>query len=196
MGYNTPHFYHILFVGDAYEEKENLFLEKKKRLATIMGIVVLVFLVCLTLVLLTIKFYILAETDSQENIFKQNQQSSQYTEQSNFINVVKGYNSTLAQIDSFYKKELYFNQALDILNRVPSPNGLYFTNFSLSRIENGNIKMDVSGVSATRDNLLIFKHNVEADKEIKNPYFSPESWISAQNTNFSLSLEISQNGKK
>ena len=178
------------------EEKENLFLEKKKRLATIMGIVVLVFLVCLTLVLLSIKFYILAETDSQENIFKQNQQSSQYTEQSNFINVVKGYNSTLAQIDSFYKKELYFNQALDILNRVPSPNGLYFTNFSLSRIENGNIKMDVSGVSATRDNLLIFKHNVEADKEIKNPYFSPESWISAQNTNFSLSLEISQNGKK
>lgn len=178
------------------EEKQKLLLFKKEKLAAIWGIVVLVFLICLTLVLLSIKFYILSETDYQKNILAQNEQQNQIPDFANLNGIIQKYNATLAQLDSFYKKEIYFNQALKIITDVPSPEGLYLTNFSLDRDEKGIVKASVSGVSDTRDNLLIFQKNIEQDQEIKNPYFSPESWINPKNVNFSLTFEIDQNEKQ
>jgi Tfp pilus assembly protein PilN len=172
------------------EEKQKLLSKKKEKLTMILGIIVLVFLVCLTLVLLSIKFYILAETDSQKNILEQTQKENQTPDSANFNGIIQKYNGILTQIDSFYKKEIYFNQALDIISSVESPAGLYLTNLSLKRDESGKIKVNVSGTSDTRDNLLLFKKNIEGDTEIKNSYFSPESWISPKNVNFSLSFEI------
>lgn len=172
------------------KEKQKLLLEKKTKLVIIFGIVILVSLVCLILILLSIKFYILAETDSQKVILEQTQKNNQTQEFISLNNTIKKYNKTLAQLDSFYKKEIYFGQTLDTITNVPTPQGLYLTNFSLNRNDAGNVQASVSGVSSTRDNLLIFQQNIEQDKEIKNPYFSPESWISPKDVNFSLTFEI------
>lgn len=174
------------------EEKQKLLLVKKERLAIIWGIVVSVFLVCLILILLSIKFYILTETDYQENILQQTEREDQTPDFINLNSVIQKYNVSLAQADSFYKKEIYFSQALQIITGVPSPKGLYLTNFSLSRNETGMVQVSVSGVSDTRDNLLIFQKNIEDNQDIKNPYFSPESWISPKNVNFSLTFYLSK----
>ena len=172
------------------EEKQKLFLEKKRKLAVILGIIALVFLACLTLVLLSIKFYILAETDYQKNILKQIQQENQITDLENYNNIIQKYNKILDQISSFYKEEIYFSQVLKDISDIPNPKGLRLTNFSLNRGQNRKIKVNVSGASSTRDDLILFKKNIEDDKKIKNPYFSPESWINPKNVNFSLSFEI------
>jgi len=173
------------------EEKQKSLLRKKERLAIVLGIVVLVFLICLALILLSIKFYILTETDYQKNILEQNKQKIQSSDFINYSDIIQKYNGVLSQLDSFYKKEIYFNQALSIITDVPSPKGLTLTNFSLSRDRNGMIQAGVSGISDTRDDLLIFQKNIEEDNEIKNSYFSSESWISAKNVDFSLTFEIS-----
>lgn len=178
------------------EEKQKLILKKKEKLATIWGIIVLVFLICLTLILLSIKFYILAETDFQKNILKQDQQRNQMPDFANLNNIIQKYNGTLTQLDSFYKKEIYFSQAVDIIKNIPTPNGLYLINFSLTRDNNGMVQVSATGVSDTRDDLLIFQKNVEQDQKIKNSYFPPENWVAPKNINFSVTFEIDQNEKQ
>lgn len=173
------------------EEKQALFQKKKEKLAIIWGIVVLVSLICLTLILLSIKFYMLAETDYQKIMLKQAEQKYKTPEFVNSNNIIKKYNVILAQLDSFYTKETYFNQALKTITDVQEPKGLYITKFSLIRDAKGVIQVSVSGISDTRENLLIFKKNVENAEEIKSPYFSPESWINPKDADFSLTFEIS-----
>lgn len=173
------------------KERQKLFLEKQNKLTIIWGIIVLVFLVCLALILLAINFYLLAEADQQNLLLKQVQQENQTSEFVDLNGVIEKYNRVLLQLDSFYKKEIYFSQALKIITSVPSDSGLYFKSFLLNRNENGIVQVNVSGVSDTRDILLAFRRNIEADKYIKNPYFSPESWTSPNNVNFSLKFEIS-----
>jgi cytoskeletal protein RodZ len=176
-------------------ERQKLLLAKKEKLAIIWGIVVLVFLVCMTLILLSIKFYILAETDYQKNILESSEKTDQTSNFTSLNSTVKKYNVTLSKLSSFYKKEIYFNQTLKIVEDVPSPEGLRLTNFSLTRNAAGNVQVSVTGVSVTRDDLITFKNNIELDKQIKNPVFSSESWINPKNANFSLTFEIDQNEK-
>lgn len=174
-------------------EKEKLFSEKKEKLTIILGIVISVALICLTLVLLAIKFYILTDTDYQKIILAQAQQQDRTPDFTSLNNTVKKYNTILAQLDSFYKREIYFNQAIQIITNVPSPKGLYLTNFLLSRDVKGVVQVSVSGVSDTRENLLVFQKNIAGTPKIKNPSFSPESWINPKNVNFSLTFSINEN---
>lgn len=172
------------------EEKKKLILRKKEKLATIWGIVVLVFVICLALILLAIRFYILAETDYQKSLLSQAEKEVQTPGFENLYSDIQKYNATLSQLDSFFKKEIYFNRALEIITGVSCPKGLFLTNFLLQRNAGGTIGVNVSGISDTRDNLLLFQKNIEAAKEIKNSYFSPASWINPKNVNFSLTFEI------
>jgi len=177
------------------EEKQRLFVQKKEKLAIVLGIVMLVFLVCLILFLLAIKFYLLSQNDYQNNVLAQNEQKIQASDSSNLSSTVKRYNIILSQLDLFYKKEVYFSQVLKNITEVPGPKGVYLTKFSLARGENGAVKVIVSGVSSTRNDLLLFKSNIEADKKIKNPYFAPESWVSPKDADFSLTFTVDQNEK-
>jgi hypothetical protein len=172
------------------EEKQKLLLAKKEKLFIIFGIVFFVFLVCFTLILLSIKFYILAETDYQKNILQQTEKEYQTQEFVNLNNNIKKYNGILSQLDSFYAKEIYFTQALDTIKSIPSPKGLTLTNFLLSRDAKGLVQVSISGTSDSRDSLLIFKKSIEEDGSIKNPVFSADSWISPTNAKFSLTFNI------
>jgi len=172
------------------EEKQKLLILKKERLAMVLGIVVLVALICMTLILLAIKFYILMDTDYQRSILSQADKSQQASGSAGFNAIIKKYNVILVQLDSFYTKEIYFSRAMDIINGVEKPKNLYITNFSLIRDKTGKIQMSLYGISDTRNNLLTFKNNIERDKGIINPSFSPDSWIRPKNANFSLTFEI------
>jgi len=175
-------------------EKQKLSFEKEQRLATIWGIIVLISLVCLVLILLAMKFYILIETDAQNQALKQTIQEKQTKEATDLAGVIQGYNKTLSRLDSFYKKEIYFNQVFKIITGVPAPKNLYLTDFSLIR-ENNMVKVKVSGTSDTRDNLILFRDNLEKTELIKNPRFSSDSWINQKNVRFSLTFEVVENGQ-
>jgi len=177
------------------EEKRKILLRKKEKLALILGIVVLVALVCLILILLSIKFYILTETDSQKNSLAQVEKLKVSSDLMNFSNIINGYNLTLNQLSFFYEKEIYFSDVLDTILSIQKPDNLYLTAFSLDRLSTGTAKVDITGISDSRDDLLIFKKNIEDNKDIKNPSFSSGSWISPKNVKFSLTFEISKDEK-
>lgn len=175
------------------EEKQKLLAEKKEKLTKIWGIIILVFLVSLILILLSIKFYILTATDLQKYILAQTEKKYQTDDFTNLNNTIGKYNKILSQLDSFYKKEVYFSHALDLITGVQSPKDLYLNNFSIIRDAKGKIQVSLSGASESRDDLLVFKKNIEQSSEISNLYFSPESWINQKNVVFSLTFEFKPN---
>ncbi len=175
------------------KEKTELLLEQKKRLIIILGGIVLISLICLILVFLSIKFYLIGAVESQKIILEQVEKKQKMPDFSFFINIIKNYNELLKNIASFQEKEIYFNKALKTISQIPKPERLYLTNMSLEKDENNNrIKIAADGVSDTRENLLVFEKNLKEAK-IKNLYFSPKSWISAENVIFSLTFEVSPN---
>lgn len=175
------------------EEKEKLFLKKKEKLITIIGITIVVSLVCLILILSSIKSYIDAEATSQKIIFQQTEKKYQTPDSTNFKNIIQKYNKIVIQLKNFYNQKEYFNQSLKIVSGIQRPEGVYLTGLSLNRDENKKIKAIATGVSDSRENLLLFKKNIEENTKIKNSYFSPETWINPENINFSLTFEISNN---
>jgi len=172
------------------EKKEALFLEKSRKLIIILGIAVLVPLICLTLFLLSIRFYILSELKSQQIILEQTKERYQTPDFLTFNEIIQRNNKILIQLQSFYKKETYFSKTLKTISDIDRPKNLYFTDLSLTKSENQNIKVTASGFSSSREDLLIFQKNIGNVREIENSYFSPESWINPENTKFYLTFEI------
>lgn len=172
------------------EEKEKLFLKKKEKLVIILGITVLVSLICLILILSSIKVYVATEANALKITSEQAIKEYQTPNFLNFKNIVQKYNKIILQLENFYEQKLYFSQALKIISSIQRPDGLYLTDISLNKNGDKKIKVTVAGTSDSRENLLIFKKNIEEDQRIENPYFSPETWTNPQNINFNLSFEI------
>ena len=53
------------------KEKKSLQLEQVKKLATILGFVTIISLICLVFILLSIKFYILSNVDGQKFLLQE-----------------------------------------------------------------------------------------------------------------------------
>lgn len=173
------------------KEKEILFQQQSKRMTAILGIEALVFLVCLFFVLLFVKSYITGQVDSQRLVLQQVEKENQSSDFINYKDIVEGYNKTLSTAGDFYQKRIYISSALDTLFLVVKPKGIYFTNLLIESDEQNNIaKINLSGFSSTREDLLTFKNNIEAEKKIKSSYFAPECWISSKDIAFNVILEI------
>lgn len=173
------------------KEKEELALDRNKKLVIILGSALLIASICLILVLLSVKFYILGEAISQKFILEQAENKYQTPDFLIYKGLLESYNKNLVQLKSFYKDKTQFGAALKNILEVNRPENLYFTDLSLAKKENTNkIEVKLFGTSDTRDNLLLFKKNIEESKKIQNPNFSPESWISSKDINFYLTFEI------
>jgi len=176
------------------KEKEELILERNKKLAIILGSALLIALVCLILVLLSVKFYILGQAVSQKFTLEQAENKYQTPDFLIYKGLLEDYNKNFAQLRSFYKNKIQFSAVLENILEVERPEGVYFTDLSLARSEDSNkVEAKLSGISDTRDNLLLFKKNIEESKVIKNQSFSSESWINSKDVNFYLTFEVNGN---
>ncbi len=175
------------------KEKEEFILRQNKKLTIVLGTAFLIASVCLILVLLSIKFYVLGEVVSQKFILDQTEKKYQTADFLVYKGLLDGYSKSLIQIKSFYKDKIQLNAALRDILDVNMPEGVYFINLSMARSEDSKVIAKISGISDTRDNLLLFRKNLENSEKIKSPNFSPESWINSKNINFYLTLEINGN---
>ena len=156
----------------------------------------MVSLVCLILILLSLKFYILEDITYHQNILDSALKTYQTPDFLSFKGIIQKYNSQLIAIDNFYKKEVYLNQALKAVLDTDRPTGLYFTNISIEKNVENKALVALSGFSNSRDNLLIFKNSLEHSQKITNVYFPPDSWVKPVNVNFSITLEYENQYQK
>ncbi|MBI2054268.1 MAG: hypothetical protein HYT36_02960 [Candidatus Staskawiczbacteria bacterium] len=176
------------------EEKKELLLKNKEKLIIILGTIVLVSLICLILILFSVKYYVMTGLIYQKSLLEQAEKNYKTQQFINFKDAILKYNGILVKIRLFYNEEIYFSETLKILSDIARPDGVYLTDIYLNRDdENKKIKMVAAGISDSRENLLVFKKNVEENKEIKNPYFSPESWTDSKDVKFHLNFELYKN---
>lgn len=170
-------------------EKDELFLKRIKNLVLVLGNVIIIFLVCLTLVLLSVKFYILAEVDNAKFLLQNTQDQYQTPDIEKLKNAIEKYNNTLPVVLSFYQKKIYISDVLAAISEIQRPEGLHFTAISIEGKTENKIKISISGTSDTRENLIAFQKNLGGQGLIKNVSFSPESWINPIKANFNLTFE-------
>jgi len=177
------------------KEKEELLLQRNKKLVMVLGNTVLVVLVCLILILLSLKFYILSEISYQKSNLDIAEKNYQMPTNLSVKDMIVGYNESLKKVDDFYKKEIYMSDAIKDILSVPRSGAIYFKEITINRsnankISPEKIKVSLYGVSNTRNDLIVYKNNIESNKKIKNVYFPPDSWVKNKDVNFYLDFEV------
>lgn len=174
-------------------EKENLLLEKKKRIAIILWILVLFFLICLILILFSIKIYIQSQVESQRTLLVEAEKEFEQSEIQELRAKINSINSTLTKLDSFYQEKIYFSQVLEEISAT-LPQGMYLTGFSVIpplNKENG-IKVSLSGFAPTVEHLIELKNNLDEDPNFKETSFPPENWVNPEDIDFFITFKINE----
>lgn len=174
------------------KEKQDLLFLKNRNLVIVLGSITIIFLICLGLVFLSLKFYILQKVSFGKSILEDTESEYQTDNFLSILDSIKQYNKVLSRADSFYKKQVYFSNALREIVEIQRPQNVKFESIILEKVNADNkIKANIYGVSYNRDALLLFKGNVEQQERIVNVYIPPDNLVKPTNINFSLSFEIS-----
>ncbi|PIR71900.1 MAG: hypothetical protein COU42_03115 [Candidatus Nealsonbacteria bacterium CG10_big_fil_rev_8_21_14_0_10_36_24] len=173
------------------EEKEKLFLEKKKRMVSILWFLVLFFIVCLILILLSMRIYLREQVKAQEALLSGIKQEGGRTEIEEYQERVHFINSEITKLNSFYQKKIYFSEIIEKISRtLPQEN--YLTNLSIIFSPEKEIKVSLSGFSPTRELLFEFLKNLEQEQDFKEVSFPPANWVKAKDIDFFVTFGISR----
>jgi len=164
------------------QQKQKILQDEKYRLVLILGAVFLLFLICLSLVLLSLKIHIGAQVAPQEII--ENPQTQQFETKISLAN------KNLSKINTFYKNQPNLTKVLEMVS-VALPQNVNLTVFSLNPVAKEENKFQVSliGTSIDRETLFEFKKNLEEESVFEDVYFPPASWVDP--TNFTVTFKIS-----
>lgn len=178
------------------QEKSELLMEKNKKLIVVLGCLILISLVYLSLILSALKYYILENITYQKTILESNEKKYQTKDFMDIKTQIQKYNASLGKVSNFYSKEIYLSNAIEEITLIPRPDGVVFDSITLSKKPTDTkIKVTISGTSKTRDNLLLFKNNIESNKKMENINFPPNNWIKPSDISFYMTLEINPNKK-
>jgi len=170
-------------------EKKELLREKTERLTIILGGIFLIFLICLILVLFAVKTYIWGQVESKTILLNQIKKEYQNSNIQELEGAIEEYNTKIIQVDNFYNKQVYFTESIEEVSQL-KPDGIYFIYLSLKRNADNSITFSISGFSETRDNLTLYKNNLENQKEIKEIKFSPLSWAKPTDISFQVTFNF------
>ena len=172
------------------KEKQELIFQKNRNLVVVLGSITMIFLVCLSLVLLSLKFYILQRLSYQQSTLEEAEAQYQTPQYLSLLDSLKKYNMLLLRVDDFYKKENYFSDILKIVFTTKKPEGVTFNNIVLNRNNDNKTKVSINGASISRDELLSFKDNIKDQNNVNNVYLPPDNLVKPSNINFSITFEV------
>jgi len=175
------------------ENQKELLQEYRWKLIMILGLVFLCFLICFSLILLSIKISVAGEASVQKTMFLQKESDFNKSNGQALQNEIESINGELSKIESFYRGQIGF---VDILERVSGclPPGSYLINISvgldsLPNKEQGTL-VSIFGFCPTRDKLLLFKENLEKEKSFTEINFPSFNWVKMENVNFSVTFKV------
>ncbi len=188
--------------------KQELLIEKNKKIVVILGILVLVFLLCLILALLSIKFYTQGQVNYYRAVYEIKESQFKNSQAQEIQKQIIGLNQDFLEIDSFYQKQVNLIEVLEKIAQV-LPQGVYLNSFSYEKLypvaekdkkdkekESFSGRISISGYAPTRDVLFEFKKNLEAEDDFKEFVFPASNWVKATDINFSLGFKIINYGSE
>jgi len=178
------------------QQKKEILQEENWRLVLIVGITILAFLICLTLMLFSIKIYISGQVEVQKTFLEAEEEEFKTSELRNLEEELTLTNRTLLELNSFYQEQL---NTTEILGKISEtlPAGTYlttlnFTSLTITEKEKYIAQISLSGFAPTREILLEFKKNLEKENLFDEIYFPPSNWVKPTDIDFSVNFKITQ----
>ena len=159
------------------QQKKEILEQQHLRLALILGVVFLSFLVSLFLVLFLVRSYILADLETQK-INTEERRKEIVLNQDLEKEIIEA-NILLSDLNSFYEDNLDLTKVLEKINTT-LPSGTYLTSYSLGfskKVKEEIISISLTGYCQNRDTLVKFKESLEAEGAFTEVSFSTESWV-------------------
>jgi len=173
--------------------KEEVLQEKKYKLVLILGILVITFFLSLSLILFSIKIFISGEIAAQGILFEQKEKEFQNPQIQTLQENLIAFNLTLSKLNSFYQSQFNLTKLLEKISQI-LPREIRLINLSLvpesKEKKEWQMICNLSGFSPTREILLEFKKNLENEQLFGEINFPPESWVKAEDINFTVSFKI------
>ena len=175
--------------------KEELQGEEQFRLVLILGMLIVIFFVCLSLALLSIRVYLSGEIQAQQILVE----SQSKDDRSSRVDQVRDLNRDIAEASSFYENKVLISNVILRISDV-LPESVYITSLSYTPIFNSKssrvdekpskVKIALTGFSPRTEDLLQIRTSLEKDPLFGNFHFPPSNWINATNINFSFDFEL------
>ena len=169
-------------------------MEKVEKMAIIICFLAFFFLVCLILVLFTVRIYAKSQLESQKSFSLQGREDIEELSVKDYQEKIKLINSELVKLDNFYNNKFYFTPLIERIAAL-LPETVYLNDISLIFMpgEEGNsdtIKVALAGFSPTRELLYELQNKLEAEKDFINPGFPSSNWLEDINIDFSVSFDL------
>jgi len=172
------------------KEKEELIQEESFKLILILGILILIFLICLSLILFSIGISIGGQLAIEKALLSQKE--TEISHLRDLEKEIKNLNLTFSKLNSFYQKNPNFVKILEITSKTLPP-GTYLTsfNFNLPAKDKKYLgEVILNGYSPTREILLEFKKNLEQEELFQEVYFPPANWVEPTDINFTVNFKL------
>lgn len=171
-------------------------LEERFRLVVILASVCAVFLICLGLMLLGLRTYLWGKIKNQEFLVASLKERS-FT-RAHDLKEIETVNARLTQVWALYDRRL--SQA-PIMRALAShmKEGMYLN--SLTIVPSGELvqeggkpvkraKISVTGFAPLREDLFLFRQDMQKDPVFQNVYFPPSNWVKPSGIHFAFSANV------
>lgn len=174
-------------------EKEKILSEKKINLIIILWVLALLFVICLILILLSIKLYIGGQAEAEKILLEEYKKDFGQSENQILQKKIESANINLIQLKNFYDKKVYLTETLEKISEI-IPEQAYLDDISITYFfndEDSGFKVSLSGFILTRELLFELKNNLE--NSFDNVNFPPANWVESNNINFSATFNLNDN---
>jgi len=156
------------------------------RLALILGALVLVFFLCLSLLLLSIRIYVSGVINEQKILVEA--ETQEYEREEIPGTNIPELNQNIGKVSIFYERSIYVSSVLEeIADAFPA--GSHLDSFQYIPQEN-TAKISLSGFAPTTEDLVDLRAKLEENERFSNFFFPPSNWVPASDVQFSFTFEI------
>ena len=169
------------------EEKKELIERESQKLMIIWGILLSLFFISFIAGLFSMKFYLSGQILFQKTLVEISQKELNRPENQALKKEIRLLNKDIAKISSFYKNTFFLTEFLEkIANSLPQ--GVVLDSLSYQR---ENFSLIITGFAKTREELLLFKKNLEGESSFSEVSFPPSNWVKSEDINFFANIKLS-----
>jgi len=170
--------------------KKEILQEENWQIILILGINILAVFICFSLILYATSIFISGETEARKIIYQQREREFETPQTQLLRKNLVSFNETLSKLDSFYQERF---KSVEILQEISEtvPSGIYLTNLSANLKVAGEKEVEyvLAGFAGRRDDLLLFKENLEKKEIFEEIDFPAACWLKSADINFTVNFK-------
>ncbi|HXK31878.1 MAG TPA: hypothetical protein VJ378_00105 [Candidatus Paceibacterota bacterium] len=175
-------------------KKQEINQEENWKILMTLAISVLAVLVCFILILYAINISIAGDVGLEKILYEQKAKEFESSQMLDLKTEIIGFNKAVLRLDNFYQNQLTPTETIEeVLQTIPE--GIYLTNLAITLGSDKDkiMQCELKGFSPTREMLLVFKENLEKERNFNEVSFPPATWLKPIDINFTVTFKINDN---